>query len=157
MGLHYGSLFSMHKICIAESNILNTNLEYQNPVDGDVINWSFGADLEYISNGTITLSLVFGNHERILAEKVQLQGSDKTIELFKGTYTVTKEDATAGLPFVKATFYSGNDIKVFLHYVNIGILNDEKTGPSLKANVIDNGSALNWLGSNKDSNLGPPA
>ena len=82
MGLDFGRLFSMHKIGVAESKILNTNPDYQQPKAGDVFIWNFDADLEYISDGTISFSLVFGNRERMLAEKVKLIGSDKTVEHF---------------------------------------------------------------------------
>ncbi len=144
IGLHHGTLFSMYEVAVAESNILNTNPEYQQPNTGDVLNWSFGADLEYISDGTMTVSLVFGDHERILAEKVKLKGSDKIVEHFKGTYTLTKEDAKAGLPFVRATFYSSEGVKVYLHYVNVSVVSPKKAGPILKANTSGAGIQLNW-------------
>ncbi|NMH86843.1 hypothetical protein [Flavivirga algicola] len=144
MGLHHGTLFSMYEVAVAESKILNTNPEYQQPLAGDVLNWSFGADLEYISDGTMTVSLVFGTYERILAEKVKLIGSDKIVEHFKGTYTVTKEDAKAGLPFVRVTFYSGEDVKVYLHYVNISVVAPKKAGPVLEVNTTGTGMQLSW-------------
>ncbi|NJB83454.1 hypothetical protein [Wenyingzhuangia aestuarii] len=144
MGLHLGSLFSMNELGVAESKILNTNPKYQQAKRGDIIEWEFGADLEYVSKGTISLSLVFGDTERILAEKVKLIGSDKTIEHFKGTYVVSKEDAKAGLPFVRATFYSEQGVKVYLHYVNIRITNSKDKVLVLKANLIKNGVALKW-------------
>ncbi|APZ45573.1 hypothetical protein BW723_04355 [Polaribacter reichenbachii] len=144
MGLHNGSLFSMNKKGIADSKLLNTNSNYKKHKEGEIINWEFGADLEYISNGTISLSLVFGDIEKILANKVQLVGSDKKIEHFKGTYVITKQDAKAGLPFVRATFYSEKDVKVYLHYVNISVKNNETQGPNLLVDVVDNGILLKW-------------
>ncbi|MFC2111703.1 hypothetical protein ACFLTA_00395 [Bacteroidota bacterium] len=144
MGVTYGTLFCMNEEGIAESKVLNTNPDYQQPVAGDVWNWSFGADLEYISDGTLSLSLVFGENERILAERVKLKGSDKIVEHFNGTYTITEEDAKAGMPFVRATFYSGNEIKVFLHYVNISVVAPEKAGPELSAEVAEEGIQLQW-------------
>ncbi|WP_298365143.1 hypothetical protein [uncultured Lutibacter sp.] len=144
MGLHYGTMFSINDIGIAESKILDTNPDYQNPKAGDIINWSFGADLEYISSGSISLSLVFGKNEHIVAEKVKLIGSDKVVEHFKGTYNVTEEDAKAGLPFVRATFYSEDEIKVFLHYVNISVVDNNKTGPNISAEVQNDGINLTW-------------
>ncbi len=144
MGLHYGSLFSSNEQGIAESKILNSNPEYQEPKVGDILKWSFGADLEYNCNGTFSLSLVFGKHERVLAEKVKLIGSDKTIEHFEGTYTIKDEDTYSGLPYVRARFYSEKDVKVYLHYVNISVLNKEKKGISLDAEVLTNGFLLKW-------------
>ncbi len=144
MGLSHGSLYSMCDVGMAESVVLRTNPEYQIPEAADILNWSFGADLEYISKGTISLSLIFGGHECLLAEKVKLKGSDKIIEHFKGTYTVTKEDASSGFPKVRATFYSERDIKVSLHYVNISVAVPEKSGPILQAEVISEGIQLVW-------------
>jgi len=149
MGLSHGTLFSMEEEGVAESGILNTNKNYQTLKKGDIINWSFGADLEYISKGTISLSLVFGNKERILAEKVKLKGSDKIVEHFKGTYTITGEDVKEGFPFVRATFYTGHDIKVYLHYVNINVVNPKKAGPELTAKVVNDGVQLSWNDKNK--------
>lgn len=144
MGLHYGSMFSNNDVGMAESKILATNPNYQKPKKGDVLNWGFGADLEYISKGSISLSLVFGAKERMLAEKVKLKGSDKIIEHFSGTYVLTKDDATAGLPFVRVTFYSEDEIKVFLHYVNISAVDAKSKGPIATAAANAAGIVLNW-------------
>ncbi|BAX81094.1 glycoside hydrolase family protein [Labilibaculum antarcticum] len=144
MGLHYGTLFSNNDLGVAESKLLNTNPNYQNPKAGDVINWSFGADLEYICNGSISLSLFFGNHESVLANKVKLIGSDKTVEHFSGTYTITSDDADSGLPFVRATFYSEHEIKVYLDYVNISIVDASIAGPELTVKLEDEGVFLSW-------------
>ncbi len=144
MGIHNGTMFSINNLGVAESVILDSNPNYQTPKAGDVLNWSFGADLEYISNGSISLSLVFGMHERILAEKVKLKGSDKIVEHFSGTYTLTEEDTAGGLPFVRATFYSEDEIKVFLDYVNISVVNKSVSGLKLKANVVNEGIQLTW-------------
>lgn len=144
MGLHYGTLFSSNDLGIAESKELTTHPGYQQAREGDVWLWSFGADLEYVCRGTISLSLVFGDRERLLAEKVKLTGSDKTIEHFSGSYRITGEDAEAGLPYVRATFYSEQDVKVYLHYVNISVINPDLAGPELKAQVKEKGIFLTW-------------
>ncbi|WP_139956966.1 hypothetical protein [Flavicella sediminum] len=144
MGLHYGTLFSNNDVGIAESKILNTNPNYQTPKNGDKINWAFGADLEYISQGKISFSLVFGNQERVLANELALKGSDKIVEHFSGVYTLTKEDALAGLPFVRVTFYSEDEIKVFLHYVNISVLDAKNKGPKVVAEAKEDGIQLHW-------------
>ncbi|MDU0353411.1 hypothetical protein RS130_05225 [Paraglaciecola aquimarina] len=151
MALHLGSLFSMHDVGVATSKILDTHPRYQTPKTGDVINWGFGADLEYISDGRISLSLVFGEHERILANKVKLKGSDKIIEHFSGQYVISKEDADAGLPYVKATFYSSEGIKVYLHYVNISVVDDNKKVTNLRAVAKATSVELSWLDNSKNS------
>ena len=144
IGIHNGTLFSNANLAIAESKLLNTNPDYQTPKAGDVMKWSFGADLEYISNGSISLSLVFGEHERVVANKVKLKGSDKIVEHFKGTYTLNEQDEAAGFPRVKVTFYSEDEIKVFLHYVNLSVMDKRKSGPKLSAKVSNNGIRLSW-------------
>lgn len=144
MGLHHGTMYSINDVGVTESIVLNTNPDYQIPKAGDILNWSFGADLEYISNGSISISLVFGKYERIVANKVKLKGSDKIVEHFKGSYILNEDDAKAGHPFVRATFYSEDGIKVFLHYVNISVVAENSNGPTLKAEVVQNGIKLNW-------------
>lgn len=144
MGLHYGTLFSSNDLGIADSKVLNTNPDYQEAREGDVWLWSFGADLEYVCKGTISLSLVFGKNEVLLAEKVKLTGSDKSFEHFSGSYVITRKDAEAGLPFVRATFYSEQDVKVYLDYVNISVINTEMAGPKLNAAVEEEGISLSW-------------
>lgn len=145
MGLHYGTLFSSNTIGIADSKTLNTNPDYQNPKIGDTLLWSFGADLEYHSKGTLSLSLVFGKQERLLAEKVKLIGQDKTIEHFSGSYIITAEDSQFGLPFVRATFYSEQDVKVYLHYVNISVATTINEGPqNFKGKPTEKGIHLTW-------------
>ncbi len=144
MGIHNGAMFNINAIGIAESVVLNTNPDYQEPKAGDILNWSFGADLEYISDGFISLSLVFGDNERIVADKVKLKGSDKIVAHFKGSYVLNEEDAKSGHPYVRATFYSEDEIKVFLHYVNVSVVDEKLKGPILSAQVIDNGIQLHW-------------
>lgn len=152
MGLHEGALFSMSALGIAESDVLGANPDYPTPRAGDTLDWSFGADLEYISNSTLTVSLVFGEHERVLAEDVELQGSDKQVEHFEGAYTVTEEDAAAGLPFVRVTFRSEKSIKLLLEYVNVSVRAPERAGPDVAAKVVDDGIALNWSDPNAQPN-----
>ncbi|WP_075589662.1 hypothetical protein [Labilibacter marinus] len=144
MGIHHGTMFSINDVGIAESVVLNTNPNYQNPQEGDLLLWSFGADLEYTSNGSISLSLIFGEHEQTLADRVKLIGSDKIVEHFNGSYILNKEDALAGHPMVKVTFYSEDEIKVFLHYVNISIYDKSKAGPTLDAEAKATGIQLTW-------------
>lgn len=44
MGIHNGSIFNINDLGVAESVLLNTNPNYQNPKAGDVMKWGFGAD-----------------------------------------------------------------------------------------------------------------
>lgn len=144
MGLHYGTLFSSNEVGLAESDILNGNPNYQHPKAGDILEWSFGADLEYMSKGSISLSLVFGDLERVLAEKVKLIGADQKAEHFNGNYELNEEDARAGLPLVRATFYSEQDVKVYLHYVNISVVDPDYDQVTLRAEIKPAGILLSW-------------
>ncbi|WP_214611558.1 hypothetical protein [Zobellia barbeyronii] len=144
MGLVTGRYFSSFDYAYIDSKPLNTNSDHQNLKPGDELNWSLGADLEYISNGTISLHLFFGNQEYILAENMKLTGSDKTVEHFSGSYTVTKADVVAGPPHIRVSFYSSEDVKVYLDYVNLNIKTPEKQGPKLSGKVIDQGIQLDW-------------
>ncbi|MGY6649756.1 hypothetical protein [Wenyingzhuangia sp. IMCC45574] len=144
MGVTEGKLFSNVEEGIAESVILNANSAYLVPKKGDVLDWSFGADLEYISKGRITVSLVFGTYERVLAKKIKLRGSDKIVEHFRGTYTITNEDVKQGLPFVRVTFYSSRDIKLFLDYINVSVRNTASFKPKIKGEVVQKGIKISW-------------
>ena len=143
-GIYMGRLFSRVDMAIAESQILN-NIEWQKPSEGDIVNWSLGGDVEYVSNGSISLSLVFGKHEIVLAKQIKLKGSDGKTEHFKGQYILTSQDVSFGvLPRVKATLCSENDIKIFLDYVNISIYRESKTPPELNLKVVNNEIILKW-------------
>ncbi len=144
MGLFAGRYFSSFDYAYIDSKPLNTNPGYKNLKPGDELNWSLGADLEYISNGSLSLHLFFGEQERILAEKVKLIGSDKTIEHFSGTYIVTQGDVVAGPPRVRVVFYSSEDVKIFLDYVNLSVKAPEKEGPSLSGKIVGDGIRLDW-------------
>ncbi|CAM4217419.1 hypothetical protein ZORO111903_07995 [Zobellia roscoffensis] len=144
MGLVQGKYFSSFDYAYIDSKPLNTSSNYRNLKEGDVLNWSMGADLEYISNGTVSLHLFFGEQERLLVEKVKLIGSDKTVEHFSGNYTITKEDALAGAPSVRVSFYSSEDVKVYLDYVNLRLQTPEKRGPTLSGEIVEKGIQLDW-------------
>lgn len=144
MGLHNGTLFCADSIGVAESVLLNTNPHYQHPKSGDILHWSFDADLEYRSKGAISFSLVIGNHERILVNRQRLKGADKEFEHFKGTYVLTQEDAVSGFPFVRVTFYTEDQIKIFLDNVTVFVESERFAGPRLQARIIDNTIGLSW-------------
>lgn len=150
MGLHAGTLFSSNEIGKAESLILNANPAYQQVKIGDVYRWELKANLEYVSRGTLSVALVFGSQERVIADKLPLIGSDGVFEHFSGKYCATKEDAQAGLPFVRVYFYSENDIKVYLDYIKITVDAHELVGPTLSGEVIGQKHQLSW-NSDKDA------
>ncbi|SDW34632.1 fibronectin type 3 domain-containing protein [Lutibacter oricola] len=146
MALFQGRMYSSVPVGIIESIVLDNISEYSKPRVGDVLNWSFGADSEYDCNAKITISLVFGKNERVLAEKKAIKGGDLLVQEFSGTYTITKKDAEQGMPFVRATLYSNDGVKVFLNYVNISVQNPETNGPEkLNASIVSEGIQLNWI------------
>ncbi len=147
MGLHFGKLYSMCDIGMAKTNTLITKSEFQKINVGDTLFWEFDADLEYISNGTLTFSLFFGNEERILAKKVTLIGSDKKLEHFSGKYSITKKDKRAGLPYLKVTFYSSNGVKVYLDNVNLRMMSPKTIQLNTTSNR--NNIVLSWIDKNK--------
>ncbi|GAA4237996.1 hypothetical protein GCM10022291_26760 [Postechiella marina] len=145
MALFKGRMYSSVPVGIIESNILNNISAYSKISEGDILNWGFGADSEYDCNAKVTLSLVFGENERILAEKKALMGGDLKVQHFKGVYKVKKKDAEGGMPFVRATLYSNEGVKVFLNYVNISVQAPETNGPNiLNATVVSTGVKLKW-------------
>ncbi len=146
MGLHYGNIFSStHATAISKP--LDQNPQYTEYVAGDRLMWDFAADVEYRGSGTLSLSLLFGKHERMLAERVTLIGSDLKYELFDGSYTITEEDARAGAPSIKVEFFSSNEIKVMIDYINIYVESKSAAPPKLSAAQVKDGSnriELTW-------------
>lgn len=145
MVLFQGRIYSSVPVGIIESIVLDNIYVYSKPRAGDVLNWSFGADSEYDCNAKITISLVFGGKEKILAEKKEINGGDLKVQEFKGTYKITREDVKGGMPFVRATLYSNEGIKVFLNYMNLSVEASEIKGPEvLNARVRSEGIYLAW-------------
>lgn len=137
-------MYSTNYEAVAESKLLNTNPDYQNPKVGDVLLWEFGADLEYVCNGTVTVSLLFAEHERLLAERVKLIGADRESEVFSGTYTLTQEDVAAGHPSIRVRMYTDDMIKVMLDYINISVYDPKRSGPQLLVEVCEDSNNLVW-------------
>ena len=144
MGIDAGRMFCSSTEGVAESKTLDTNPEYQHPAAGDRLHWSFDADLEYISKGTLSVSLVFGKAERMLAEKVALVGSDRKPEAFSGVYVLTAEDASAGLPHLRVRYYSEKTVKVYLDNVRVAVEKQSKTPPTLTAKSAKDAIVLTW-------------
>lgn len=144
LGIDAGRMFCSSKEGVAESKPLNTNPEYQQTMAGDRLHWSFDADLEYVSKGTLSVSLVFGKQERMLAKQVALIGSDRKPEAFSGVYVLTPEDAKAGLPFLRVRFFSEKTVKVYLDNVRVMVEKPSKTPPTLSAIVEGKSIALTW-------------
>ncbi len=125
IGLHEGTFYSSNKHAVIESKPLNTEVGYQTPSVGDKLDWSIGADLEYRSSSSFSVSLLFGDVERPLIDKVALKGGDLEFENFTGSYTVTAEDVDGGMPRVRMEFNTEQGIKIFVDYINITLYNKE--------------------------------
>ncbi|MFI3270404.1 MAG: hypothetical protein SNG14_00660 [Rikenellaceae bacterium] len=134
MGLHYGRMYGSAALTVAESKPLEFSMQYQTPHSWDLIRWELGADVEYTSRGTLSLSLLFGEIERPLAQRVKLVGSDGgMVEHFSGEYRLTAEDAAEGLPRLRVRFEAENSIKVWCDYINIYVDRGEALPPQLTA------------------------
>ncbi len=144
MGLHNSTMFGADNLTIADSKLLNTNPEWQSPKVGDRLKWEVAANLEYRSNSYIEMAFVFGDTERPLLAKTHLVGSDKIYEVFKGEYTLTREDAKAGAPFVRIKMHCFDAIKIFVDYVNVSVISEAKTPPALKGEPRSGEIALSW-------------
>jgi hypothetical protein len=145
MALFRGKMYSSVSKGIIESITLDNIKSYKKPIEGDILNWSFGVDSEYDCNAKITLSIVFGQTDRILAKNIVIKGGDQKVEEFNGTYKITKQDARNGMPFIRATVYSNDGVKVFLNYVNLSVQSIGTNGPEkIKARITSDGITLNW-------------
>ncbi|MFI3278807.1 MAG: hypothetical protein SNH28_08575, partial [Rikenellaceae bacterium] len=144
MGLHNSTMFGADNLTIADSKPLNTNPEWQSPKAGEVLKWEIAANLEYRSDSYIEMAFVFGDTERTLLDKTSLVGSDKIYEVFSGEYTLTRDDAKAGAPFVRIKMHCFDAIKIFVDYVNVSVASDVKSPPSLTAEPRSGEIALSW-------------
>ncbi len=145
IGGYRGVLFSSNRNAVIESRKLDTNPLYQSPKEGDILNWEFGADLEYRSKSALSLSLMFGDRERVLIENVALKGSDRTDEIFSGCYTLTAEDVAEGLPSIRFKFSSEKGIKIFVDYINISVYDEVMSRrPTLQGELSQGAVIVSW-------------
>ncbi|MFR9600165.1 MAG: hypothetical protein SNH01_05790 [Rikenellaceae bacterium] len=143
-GVDFGRMYSSCNIAVADSKLLNTNQEYQQPCEGDIIHWSFGADVEYNIKASVTLALVFGDREQIVADQEPLIGADLTLERFSGAYVVSKEDAALGLPFLRLYMRSKGGVKIFVDDVRVWVEVESKRAPALNAVASNQNIELIW-------------
>ncbi|MDP4611810.1 MAG: glycoside hydrolase family protein [Opitutales bacterium] len=138
-------------LATAESKVLDhTELKALNAAD--VLAWRFASNTEYPCDGRVSLSLVFGVQEHVLASRVKVPNGPEEPKVYEGFYTVTAQDAQAGMPKVKFTLESTHGIKVYVDWVNLKVLRDQTGAPSeLAANAVEEGIELTWHGTAGDA------
>ncbi len=128
---------------VFESQILD-HTDIKNLQAGDVLTWRFSSNTEYPCNGFVGLSLIFGDREQIVAQQIRVPNGPKEPEIYEGFYTVTEEDAKAGMPKAKFSLKSSHGIIVYVNWFDLKVLTNGAT--DLAINSAANGIALSWIG-----------
>ncbi len=154
LGIHYGTLFCSNDIGEAKSIILNTNANYPELGKGDIWYWDFSAYLEYDIKAYISLSLVFGEEECTLIEKASIKILPEGISKYSGEYKITASNVKKGFPYLKVTFYSKDNVKIYLEDISISV-SDKKFERPKKLRVSqksNNFIGLQWDDGNFSTN-----
>ncbi|MDZ8117556.1 glycoside hydrolase family protein [Pontiella agarivorans] len=108
----------------------------------DVLHWRFSSNTEYPCDGRVTLALVFGDDERVVASRVKVPNGPDEPKTYEGFYTLTAADARQGMPRLKFTLESTHGIIVYVHWVDLKLLKSEPV--QLAANAVAEGIELSW-------------
>lgn len=146
LGLAEGRISSGgNPVATYESPVLDHNPAYGEIAAGDVLAWRFASMAEYPCDGRVSFTLVFGDTERVLADRVRVPTGPTEPKVFEGTYRVSDEDAQLGLPLARFTLRSDHNINVYVDYVDLKVLRPETAGPRmLKAETTRRGIELAW-------------
>lgn len=135
-------MISGGSLATAESVVLDhTGLKSLN--EGDVLAWRFASNTEYPCDGRVSFALVFGDRERVVADRVKVPNGPDKPQVYEGCYTVTADDAQLGMPRAKFTLESSHGIIVYVHWLDLKLLQDGRVS-ELAANAGDDGIELAW-------------
>ncbi len=154
LGIHYGTLFCSNHIGEARSIVLNTNENYLELKEGDIWYWDFKAYLEYNIKGYISLSLVFDEKECTLIEKAPIKVLSEGISKYSGEYNITASNAKKCFPRLKVTFYSKENVKIYLEDISISVSNKDFESPKRLrvSQKFNNSMGLQWEDTNFKTN-----
>ncbi len=110
---------------------------------GDVLMWRFASNTEYPCDGRVSLALVFGEQEHIVAGQVKVPNGPEKPQVFEGFYTVSAEDAARGMPKAKFTLETTHGILVSVEWFDLIILQNFPVA-ELAANAVAEGIELTW-------------
>jgi len=132
-------------LTVVESRVLDNIPAYPSPIAGNVLKWRFAAKAEFPCKALVTMSLVFGEHVRAVAAPCRAPSAAAEPAVFEGSYTITAEDAAAGMPFVRIALENNKHTQVFLHYVDLSVRVPEVAGPEqLSAEATEQGIRVHW-------------
>lgn len=129
-------------LATVESRVLD-HTEIQSLKAGDVLAWRFSSNAEYPCDGRVSLALIFGGLERVVAGQVKVPNGPEKPKVYAGLYTVTAEDAKLGMPRAKFTLESTHGIKVYVDWFDLKILTGNRVG-ELAASAVDKSIELTW-------------
>ncbi|EMI43375.1 putative secreted protein [Rhodopirellula sp. SWK7] len=134
-----------NEITVVDSRKLDNVPTYSKPIVGDVLEYRFTAHAQYKSPAFVSFSLVFGDHVRILADDVPVNGGAAPADVYSGHYKVTADDAGQGMPLVRIGLRTTAPISISLDDVNLRVLDRASAGPpALNATADESGITLTW-------------
>ena len=131
-------------VATVESPVLD-HTELKTLFADDVLAWRFASNTEYPCDGRVSLGLVFGDQERVVASRVKVPNGPEGPQVYEGFYTVSADDMGLGMPKAKFTLETTHGIKVYIDWVDLKVLQGERV-TELGVNAIDGGIELTWNG-----------
>jgi len=112
---------------------------------GDILTWRFAANAEYECDGRVSLGLVFGDTEKLLADRVRVPTGPAEPEVYEGQYVVTEKDAASGMPSARFTLRSDHAINVYVDYVDLRVRSaGDPATPHPSAQTAQDSTTLTW-------------
>lgn len=132
-------------LTVVDSNALNSTPAGRALKIGDVLQWRLVAKAEHACDAKASCSLIFGEHTRTVADQTPLTGGPQDPAVIEGAYTVTEEDAAAGMPLVRLSLYGDQSVSILVHGVDLILQDTQTAGPQkLEAATTNRGVALTW-------------
>lgn len=133
-----------NELAVVESLPLS-DPNYPKPVAGDELRWEFSAKSEYPCESRVVMTLKFGDSQVVVADESGLPCNGDDFGIYRGTYTITEKDATAGPLSIRFELFASDQINVYLDHVDLLVSNQRRTGPTnLTAKAADASIKLQW-------------
>jgi len=132
-------------LTVVDSGVLDNITACPDLKAGDVLLLRLIVKAEHTCDAKASYSLVFGEHTRTVVDRISLPGGPQDPAVIEDTYTVTEEDAAAGMPLVRLSLHGDQSVNIFVHGVDLILQDATTTGPKdLKTTTNAHGAALTW-------------
>ncbi len=131
-------------LTVVESYALNS-ADYPTFYDKDTLSWHIALKAEHKSEASVSLSLMFGDREVILSAPRALNGGPAPLSSFSGTYKMTKADVNSPTPVFRVYVNATAGVSVFIHNVDIKVLDKGLPAPqNIQVSSKDGSNLLQW-------------